>query len=178
MLLAGLLATTSKARVCLIGEPWSPYRLPRRLDLSVAPVTRPETWSLLRTCVPEVRKAIGAIGAKGVLERAEPLFVAETSEGAEALMHVRHMLLAYGTPADRIVPEGAGASCHIRDALVIRRPALASAAGDWLARSGVRRVPAEGATVSFADGAVRIAHGDETIEAGLAILAEDRKSVV
>ena len=39
-LVAGLLASVHLKRVCHVGETYSPFRLQRSIDLSVAPVTR------------------------------------------------------------------------------------------------------------------------------------------
>ena len=52
-LVAGLLASVHGKTVVFSGESQSGYRLPRGLDLSVAPITRPETWALLKAVLPE-----------------------------------------------------------------------------------------------------------------------------
>ena len=46
-LLAGLLTSVHHRRVCIVGDRWSPYRMPHGLDLSVMPSARPETWAML-----------------------------------------------------------------------------------------------------------------------------------
>ena len=48
LLLGGLLATTHKKSVCVIGEAWSPWPLPRRFDAGFVVATRPQAWAFLR----------------------------------------------------------------------------------------------------------------------------------
>ena len=52
-LIAGLLPRDHGKRVVLVDERLSPFQLQRGIDLSVAPITRPETWALLRDTTPE-----------------------------------------------------------------------------------------------------------------------------
>ena len=108
LLLAGLLAGVHKKSVALVVETHSSFRLTRGFDLSVGPITRPETWALLANTVPEVRKLLASFGAKAAIERIDPLMVAETEAGSEALLHVRHLLLAHSIPIERLTADGAG----------------------------------------------------------------------
>ena len=66
-LVAGLLASRHKRRVIIVGEPEARYRLPRALDLSVAPITRPETWALLTANKADSAKLISKIGGRNAV---------------------------------------------------------------------------------------------------------------
>ena len=101
-LLAGLLASVHGRSVCLVGDPWSPYRLVRHHDIAVMPATRPETWSLLRSSGAAAGKLVGSIG-RGLYERVDPLFVAETPAQASYLGHMRWMAAGFGLAAERVV---------------------------------------------------------------------------
>jgi hypothetical protein len=172
LLLAGLLAQSHKKRVCLVSEAPSEFRLPRGFDLSVAPVTRRETWALLGRTVPEVRKLLASINARRSIERIDPVFSAETPGGAEALHHTRQMMSAYGHAVERF---GKSAdSFRVRDALLLHRTDLEVAVGPWLDAAGVQRFPAENAAVALHDGGATIAPvtGD-AVDAAVAIAADD-----
>lgn len=173
LLVAGLLAGVHKKSVALVAETHSSFRLTRGFDLSVGPITRPETWALLQRTVPEVRKLIAGFGAKAAIERVDPLLVAETAAGSEMLSHLRYMLLAYSLPIERLTVDGAGATYRVRDALRIRRTQFAAPAMTWLEKSGVRIFPADGTTVSLRKDGVRIDRGEESVEAQQAITADD-----
>ncbi|RUT30982.1 hypothetical protein EMQ25_08870 [Arsenicitalea aurantiaca] len=175
-LLAGLLAHEHGQRACLVGESHGAFRLTRGIDLSVAPLTRPETWSVLRRGSVETEKLLLRIAPRG-LERADPLFVAETAPAREALAHVRHMAMGYGYAVERvgegIVAPGATA-LRIRDALTLNRPLLETALDPWLKSAGVRWIdPHDGEPVIKRDGSVRFGSGGSSLEAAHAILVDD-----
>ena len=176
MLLAGLLAAEHGRRVCLIGEAWSPYRLPRRVDVSVAAVTRPETWALLKRETPDILKLLGSIG-RGLYERADPLFIAETPAEVDRLGHVRWTAAAYGFAAERVVDPAittSGAICRIRDAAMLVTGRAEPALEAWLDKLGVVRLPELTTTVTAKrDGTATIAANDRETEAGSLILADD-----
>ena len=175
-LLAGLLQSAHGKRVCLVGESWSPFRLPQRFDLCVAPVTRPETWSLLRATSGETQKLLGTLG-KGLVERIDPLFVADVPASARALSHMRHMANGHGYAAERLVertlPE-TGAACRIRDAAILVGGRVEPAVAAWLDHLDLRRLPAATTDVTLRrDGSIRLALGNAVIEANQAGLADD-----
>lgn len=175
-LVAGLLAAEHHKRVCLVGEPWSPFRLPRSYDLSVAPATRPETWALLNTLSVETMKLLATLG-KGLVERLDPLAVAETAASMNALLHMRHMAAGYGYAVER-VPDAALASTglvlRLRDVAMLVDGQAGPAIGAWLDRLGVRRLApqATGATLRR-DGTARLTDGDTILDAGQVVLADD-----
>lgn len=170
LLLAGLLANRHGRSVCLVAESHAAYRLPRGFDLSVAPVARPETWSLLRATVPETLKLIGKVVGKAAYERVDPVFVGETPWGRDALGHVRHVALGFGQaveplPETPFLPAGAAAS-RFRDAYFLHRPLLEGGLAPWLKASGVRLLPPDAAAAEFkvlADDAAALAHGSRLL---------------
>lgn len=175
-LIAGLLAAAHGKRVCLVGEPWSPFRLPRRHDVSVAPATRPETWALLSGVTIESLKLLGTLG-KGVSARLDPLFVAELPESGGALSHMRHMAAAYGYAVERVADRtiaGNGAAYRVRDAVMLVGGRIEPAIGSWLERHGVRGFPAAATAVTLRrDGTARLSLDGAVIEAAQAVLADD-----
>lgn len=175
-LLAGLLATAHGRRVCLVGEPWSPFRLARRLDLSVMPATRPETWALLKQGGAETLKLLGSMG-RGLYERVDPLFVAETRRTADYLGHMRWVALGLGFAAERAVDSSLtadGTICRVRDAAMLVEGKAEPAIETWLQEAGV--VPIRASEAAFAhrrDGTVTISAGGETVTAAAVVLADD-----
>src|SRR5690554_5118850 len=118
-LLAGLLADPHGHRVCLIGERWSPFQLTRRFDLSVMAMTRPESWALLRTSSEETLKLLRGLG-RGLFERVDPLFIAETPQSIDFLAHMRHMARASGYGAEPVASRRLpGSGCRLRDAALL-----------------------------------------------------------
>lgn len=175
-LLAGLLATAHGKRVCLVGEPWSPYRLPRNFDLSVMPATRPETWALLKRGGAETLKLIGGM-ARGLYERVDPLFVAERRPAADYLGHMRWVALGLGFAAERATERAVtvdGTICRVRDAAMLIPGRAEPAIDAWLTKAEVRRIADPDATVSLRrDGTYTIGFGDHLAEAAAVVLADD-----
>lgn len=175
-LLAGLLKSEHGKRVCLVADPWSPFRLPYRYDLSVAPVTRPETWSLLRSASIETMKLLGTLG-KGLIERIDPLFIADVPASARALSHMRHMAFGYGyaaeRPVERNMPE-TGAASRIRDAAILIGGRIEPALAAWHDRLGLRRLPSAATSTTLRrDGSARLSLAGTIVEANQAVLADD-----
>lgn len=170
LLVAGLLAGQHGRRVCLAADFHSSQRLPHGMDLSVAPLTRPESWLLLKTAVPEALRLIGRIAGKAAFERLDPVFVAETPWGHDALGHVRHMAGGFGQaveplPENPALPEGA-TGIRFRDAALLHRPAFEAALAPWLEQAGVRLVPQMEAKAEF----TILADDNAVLEHGSALL--------
>lgn len=176
MLLAGLLASVHGKRVCLLGDGWSPYRLPRRIDLSAMPVTRPETWALLKRETPETLRLLGTVG-RGLFERADPLFIAETAPEIDRLGHVRWTAAAHGFAAERAVDPSitrSGAICRIRDAVMLVSGRAEPSIEAWLDKLGVARLPAISTTLTTKrDGTATISGEGRETEAASVILADE-----
>src|SRR5687768_15509420 len=121
LLLAGLLRAAHGKRVCLVGDSWSAYRLPRGFDVAVMPATRPATWVLLERGMAETIKLLRSIG-RGLYERIDPLFVADTEAGADTLGHLRWVAEGLGFAvepvADRTLTDS-GRIYRVRDAAIL-----------------------------------------------------------
>lgn len=175
-LVAGLLGSAHGRRVILVGDPWSPFRLPHRYDLAMAPVTRPETWALLAATSVETLKLLATLG-KGLSERIDPLFVADIAASADALAHMRHMAAGCGHAVERVADRaiaGTGAACRLRDAVMLVGGKVEPAIEAWLDRLEVRRLPAETTVVTLRrDGTARLVVGAAVAEAAQVVLADD-----
>lgn len=174
-LLAGLLAIEHKRRVCLVGEPFSPFRLQRSIDISVAPMTRPETLLLLKRSAAETSKLINSWG-KGLVSRADPLFVAETPESIAALGHFRHLAIALGYAvepvADRALAEGL--MLRVRDMQLLGHGRFEPALEAWLSKHEVRHLDRADADLTLRkDGTARIVHEGHRVEVAQVVLAGD-----
>lgn len=174
-LLAGLLATQHGRSVALIGESQAGYRLPRSIDLSVAPLTRPDTWALLTSVLPESTRLLSKIGGRAAWGRVDPIFFAQGQFHGEALSHVRHMAQGFGLAADpvsasQIGPDRKGVV--IRDAIRINRPGLEAGLDRWLEQAGVRRLSPQKVDIAT-DGSTEILSGGAAYGATQAVLAED-----
>ena len=174
-LVAGLLASRHKRSVVIVGDAQARYRLPRTLDMSVAPITRPETLALLKACLPDISKLITRIGGRHALRREDPIFFADGPAAREALGHFSHMARAHGMILETVPPAKIGAdraALRISDAVTIHRPGFEPAMEAWLSESGVRRLAPETANMA-PGGATAIKAGDETLVARRAILIDD-----
>lgn len=177
MLLAGLLASAHGKNVCLIGEAWSPYRLPRHLDVSVSLATRPETWALLRRESDEVLKLLASIG-RGLFERADPLFIAETQPNIDRLGHMRWTSAAFGFAGERAVDPNitaSGAITRIRDAAMLITGRAEPALEAWLDTLGVVRLAETATTLTTKrDGTATVTTDGRDIDIATLVLADDR----
>ena len=178
-LVAGLMASAHGKRVCLIGDPWSPYRLARGFELSVMPSARPETWAMLKRGGAETLKLLGSIG-RGLYERVDPLFVAETPAAAEYLSHMRWLALGFGFAAERAVDRtitAGGAICRIRDAAMLINGKTEPAVEAWLVQTGVRRLGADTSVVPRRDGGFSLRFAGPPIDVPIVVLADDEAIV-
>lgn len=175
-LLAGLLATAGGKRVGLLGEPWSPHRLPRRFDMSVGVMTRPDSWALLKRETPDVLKLLNGIG-RGLFERVDPLFVAETAASTDRLGHLRWTAAGRGYAAERASERGlteTGSICRIRDAAMLVGGRIEPALAEWLGKSGIDQLPVRDATLATRrDGTATVTHDGRSREAATVVLADD-----
>lgn len=171
-LLAGLLAGSHGRKVALVGRSPSPFQPWRGFDLSVAPVTRPATWALLKRTTPEVIKLLGIIDRQ-LVRRLHPHIVAQAPAAIDALGHMRHVAAGYGYPVERLASRTA-AIYRFREAALIDRRQFGEFGRSWCAGLGVTIADPEEAAVTFGpDGPARIELGTTTIEATRAILADD-----
>lgn len=175
-LVAGLLASVHGKSVVFSGESQSSYRLPRGVDLSVAPLTRPETWAMLKAGLPETVKLISRIGGRRAWSRVDPILFSEAVVGQEALAHIRHMALAFGHAAERVPAKAIGPGRDgllLRDAVLLHRPTLEVALDKWLDQHGVRRLRDDDALTVRADGSAELVSGHDRLEIAQTVLADD-----
>ncbi len=176
LLLGGLLATTHKKSVCVIGEAWSPWPLPRRFDAGFVIATRPQAWAFLRAGSHETIKLINSIG-KGLVEHVDPVLIAETPQSLEALAHLRSVASGTGYAmervADRTLAEPA-AAWRLRDIPVLVHGKAEPAISAWLDKSGARRWRTQDGDIAIRrDGMVKIRSFGREFEASQAVLVDD-----
>ncbi len=175
-LLAGLLSSAHGRRVILVNQRQPSQRLPHSIDLSVAPVTRPESWALLGEGIAEVAKLLGRIAGRGALGHVDPIFFADDPRAIEALSHIRQMALGFGIAAEPTPPSLLGESrvgITIRDALAFNHALCAPHLDAWLKKSGVERPWVE--VINIADNGSAILHTEGiSYQARQTILADDK----
>ena len=175
-LVAGLLASTHGKKVAWKGESQSGYRLQRGIDLSIAPVTRPETWSLVRTCLPEVTRLVSRIAGRRAWSSVDPVLLARSAGSKEALAHLRHMATGFGHEAERLPSRLLGPDADVlvvRDAALLDRGVLEPPFDLWLERHKVYRVPPETVIDLGEDGSAGLNGPDHAHFASQTILADD-----
>lgn len=175
LLVAGLLAATHGRSVILAGDGQAAFRLARGMDLSVAPLTRPEAWALLKGCVPETIRAIARIGGRAAWSRIDPMLVADTEAAREALSHVRHMALAFGHDVEPVAhyANQARDGILIRDAILLHRGRLEAILDGWFAQHRVRRVLKDERLTIAANGSAVLETASGDIEITQSVLADD-----
>lgn len=174
-LVAGLLKREHGRRVCLVREPYSPFSLERRFDLSIDLVTRPDTLKLLKRLVPETLKLVGSIG-KTLTDRIDALFIAESRTSMAALGHFHQLALPLEVSverfADRTISEGS--LLRLRGQHLIAHHRFAPALEAWLDAADVRRLdPDETGITLRKDGTARIEAAGHAVEAANVLLADD-----
>ncbi len=171
-LLAAALVKTHKSRVVLVREAPSSFRLPRGLDLSAVPATRPETWALLKPSARETVKLLARLGARGAVSRVDPVFVSETDAGAAVLSHIGFVAKGFGVELEPVKERGI-ASIRLRDQWLLSRAILEPALQRWHERSRIRRITLGEAAVTLQGPQARISISGEVLQARQAVLADD-----
>jgi hypothetical protein len=175
-LVAGLLASAHGKTVLLWSKAQTLHRLPLGFDLSVAPLTRPESWALLQATLPESFKLIARLGGRAAWTRVDPVFFAESVEGKEALAHVRHMAQAFGQAAEPVPPSIIGAGrdgLRLRDAVLLHRPSLDAGLDAWLKTLKVRQLVDTEQLDIAEDGSAELVSGADRFAVAQTVLADD-----
>ena len=173
--LAGLLCKQHERNVCWVGTPPHPLQPQRGFDLSVAPITRPETWQLLNHSTPLLVDLLRDIGGTDVVERVDPLLVARSNTGANVLSHIRNVASGFGYTIERQpVSDRFSSGFQFRDALrVLRRP-LSAVLPEYLTALGVEVVTSNNIKLRHQkDGITHILGGDQKFTANHIVLASD-----
>jgi len=174
LLLSACLAGVHGKSVCRVGQPWSAWPLPRRFDVAYMVTTRPASWAQLRQATTETTKVINSLG-KGLVEKLEPLLIAETHASVEALAHLRASAAGTGytleQAADRSLTSPAQA-WRLRDIAALVRGKAEPALVTWGERAGVQRVAHDSVTLRR-DGTARIRSATIEADATTSILCDD-----
>lgn len=171
-LLAGLLTVRHGRSVVLVGDAWSPLRVRRRVDMSIAPVTRPDSLILLDLVAADTTAEIGRMG-KGLTERIVQHWRADSAAGSAALGHFRQLARMLGHAVDGTT-DRTGTLVRVKDALNLPPARFMPALALWLDRVGVRRLAANSTALTVRrDGGARLTHAGVTAESRAVILADD-----
>lgn len=135
-LLAGLLAADHSRAIVLLSPPADPHRLRPLPALSLAPVTRPETWSLLATHTRQTVRRLSRL-APGISERIDMRLAARSADATIALSHVHRTAEGFRVPLDPPARFGASTVLSLRDVHLFNPAPLIAAAPAWLASSNV-----------------------------------------
>ena len=170
--LAGALSKLHGRSVCWAGRFAHPLRPQRGFDMSVSPLTRPETWQLLRECTPEFTDLVAGME---VTERVDPLFVARQDHGTEVISHMQHVAAGFGYSIERqAISDDYSLAVQFRDAVRLLRRPFAKSAQNWLTECGVHVVPTNDVSVlQKKSGVLHLEGNGETIVAQHVVLADD-----
>lgn len=167
LLSAGLLAERHGRKVCLVARPFALGQLPRGIDISVAPATRPALWHLTSRLVPETRTLIEGIG--GATVASEPILVGSAPITLEALQHMRHVAMGTGVRVTRVADTDIGEGSvgyRFNGAWQLDRARLIPILLGWLDTLGVYQTGLVTIPATLRrDGSVRLALDDRTIVA-------------
>ncbi|QDZ09652.1 hypothetical protein FPZ08_02130 [Devosia ginsengisoli] len=92
------------------------------------------------------------------------------------MAHIRHMALAFGHAAELVPSSAIGVGRDgllLRDAVLLHRPTLEAGLDRWLEQHKVRRLLEGDALTVHADGSAELVSGDDRVEIGQAVLADD-----
>lgn len=174
-ILAGLLAQEHGAKVCRIGSFIHPILPQRGFDISAGPLTRPETWQLLKSSVPETVKVLNTIGSGRVYERVDFGMVALGKAGVQALGYIQNAAQGYGTQVERLPDSQSYRTAYAfrHTVRTLRRPLIAALPA-WLEARGVTLVDPKEARIRKAqNGPISIQWGGQEAEIGKLVLAGD-----
>jgi hypothetical protein len=135
-LLAGLLASDHSRAIVLLSPPPNPHAMRPLPSLSLAPVTRPETWSILLNHARPALRRLSRI-APTIGERIDMRVMARSAAAMVALGHIRHIADGWRYPVDPMEKTPVGTSVGLRDVRLLDGTALLGAAPSWLAASNV-----------------------------------------
>lgn len=171
--LAGMLSKQHGRDVCWAGAFAHTLRPQRGFDMSVAPLTRPETWRLLKECTPQLVEALDGLE---VTEHVDPLFIAKHQYGADVLSHMNNVAAGYGYAMERqAISDDFASAFQFRDAIRFLRRPFAEALPNWLAESGVHTIPTNNLKLQAKKTGLIHIEGDidEPIVAKHVVLADD-----
>lgn len=172
-MLAGLLRERHQRSVALMVDPEAGYRLPRGIDLSMGPMTRPESFEMVLSGRDETLRLMSRFAERADLTSVDPVFVARSAQARIALAHVHHMAAGYGLVAERHAYGRGGETLIVHDATLIRRDRFVPHLEAWLTRIGVDVVPGlPNAVRATGPGSFEVTAAGSTLGCGLAVLAD------
>lgn len=174
-MLAGLLAQTHGAKVCRIGDFLHELRPQRGFDISTGPITRPDTWNLLRKTIPETIKLLNGVAKSNLFERVDCMLLSLDGAGADGLAYMSDVAHGYNFQVERLSlsEQYIAAYAHRNCFRVLRRP-LTAALPIWLEKLGVTMLSTENIEIkSPQKGGVKISQGGQEFSAKKLILAGD-----
>ncbi len=131
-ILACMLAKTHAKSVLLISKDPHNLRPQHGFDISVAPITNPKTWKILKSNIPKTIEFMNKTSSKNIktkiTERIDPLFITTEQAGKTAFSHCRNLATGYGFNVEKQAQsEQFLSSYKFTDATrLLRRPFFAS----------------------------------------------------
>lgn len=171
-LLAGLLAAQHGQRVALVGAPHSSHRLPLGVPYLPQPLTRPDTWDLLKSAEVETRLRLAAIGAAESLVNGTVVQAADSDSSTAALEHARHLALAHDIAMVRERAKSPVPALFRSPGTILNEATLQPVLGTWLKGLNVVRLPFD-TKLTVQRSTVTLTAVDRQVVAKRAILADD-----
>lgn len=168
-LLAGLLAADHSRAIVLISSPHDRHRLALPPSLSVAPITRPETWARLTEIAAPAARRLSRI-VPGSARRTDVIFGARSPAARMALSHIRHLMAGFGHAVEPASADQDSAALRVRDAWAFDGDAFQAAAAPWLAATNVAVVNSGSGLKVRRDGTASFG----TTNFDLVVLADDQ----
>jgi len=174
-LLACMLAKTHKKQVALIASPPNKLRPLHGFDISIAPITRPKTWKILKENIGQTIEFLNKSGIIKTYEHVDPLFFATNLKGQTALSHVQSMANAYGFSVEKQAHSEKYISAYkFPDAIrLLRRPFFASL-NERLKKCNVQIISPKDIKIIYKKAQMHISSGKEKIIAKQVILVDDK----
>jgi hypothetical protein len=95
-LLGAMLAKTHGLKIAYLSELAHPLSLTKAFDISIAPITRPKTWKILKDNIGATIDFLNKTSTYSCIRRVDPLLVSTNVKDDTALSHIKNTSAGFG----------------------------------------------------------------------------------
>ncbi len=177
-MIAGMLASEHKKRVCMFIDNAVQLQLSRELALAFDIFTRPQTWEILRLSQIQLLPIITKISGGDVIKNVNPLIVCHRQDSVDAMGHLYHLFMGNDWEIERLSEHKytpAFAAFRLRKIKLIRAKILWPALFNWLNTLGVEIFsPQDLEIISHRDGSATLNAQTQSMDVQRMVLADEQ----